>query len=335
MSFNSIDRTSTTVAAGVKRRGADKVYTPRKRARLGPDVLARSGRTAPKPPWLRVRLSTSPRVAGLKKILRAHGLSSVCEEAQCPNLSECFSKGTTTFMILGDICTRRCAFCDVAHGVPLPLDEGEPVNLAEAVAEMGLRYVVITSVDRDDLADGGAMHFASCVRETRARNPGIHVEILVPDFRNRMEKAIPPLVAEAPDVFNHNLETVPELYRTVRPGARYRHSLSLLLRYKEAAPHVPTKSGLMLGLGERDDQVLQVLRDLRAHRVDMLTLGQYLQPGVHHLPVRRFVTPDEFEHWKTVALNLGFSRVASAPLVRSSYHAEEQAREMTRPHPPA
>lgn len=316
--------------AGVKRRGADKVYTPQKRAQMeqqmaGAQILARSGKT-PKPPWLRVRLSHSPKVTQLKQILRARGLSSVCEEAQCPNLSECFSKGTTTFMILGDICTRRCAFCDVAHGVPLAPNAKEPTELAEAIAEIGLRYVVITSVDRDDLPDGGADHFAQCVRAIRTSNPEVHIEILVPDFRNRMELAIPPLVAEPPDVFNHNLETVPELYKTVRPGARYQHSLSLLLRYKESMPDVPTKSGLMLGLGEEDEQVMRVLHDMRAHRIDMLTLGQYLQPSNHHLPVQRYVSPAEFEDWKERALALGFSQVASGPLVRSSYHAEEQAK---------
>lgn len=316
---------TTNVKTGVKRRGADKVYTPHERATRMSDVLASSKHHTPKPPWIRARLSSSPKVTRVKRILRKHRLSSVCEEAQCPNLGECFSGGTATFMILGDICTRRCAFCDVAHGIPLAPDAKEPARLASAIVEMGLRYVVITSVDRDDLPDGGATHFGSCVRAVRASNPGIHVEILVPDFRNKMRTAIPPLLTDEPDVFNHNLETVPALYRKVRPGARYEHSLSLLLHYKERAPHIRTKSGLMLGLGETQEQVLAVLRDMRRHQVNMLTLGQYLQPSRFHLPVQRFVPPAEFEQLKEHALALGFEQVASGPLVRSSYHAEHQA----------
>ena len=315
-------RSSLTI--GIKRRGADKVYTPRQRLARQQDVLASSNPSVKKPPWLRVRLVASPQVNRVKNILRAHHLSSVCEEARCPNLSECFSKGTATFMILGDICTRRCAFCDVAHGIPLAPNAKEPQNLAEAVASMKLRYVVITSVDRDDLSDGGASHFAQCIQEIRARDSDIHIEILVPDFRNKLSVALPFLVDTAPDVFNHNLETVPALYSKVRPGARYQNSLSLLLRYKERMPHIPTKSGIMLGLGETREQVYEVLRDMRRHRVDMLTMGQYLQPSPHHLRVQRFVPPEEFEQMKSHALEIGFSKVASGPLVRSSYHAEEQ-----------
>lgn len=311
--------------AGLKRRGAEKIYSPRQRLVPKGDVLASSESRLLKPPWIRVRLSASPKIDKVRRILRERHLSSVCEEARCPNLGECFSKGTATFMILGDICTRRCAFCDVAHGIPLAPDIQEPKNLAEAVKEMGLRYVVITSVDRDDLCDGGGGHFAACIRAVRACNSGIRVEILVPDFRNKVDLALPPLITETPDVFNHNLETVPALYRKVRPGARYKESLSLLLRYKKQAPHISTKSGLMLGLGEQPEQVFEVLRDMRDHGVDMLTLGQYLQPSPHHLPVKRFVPPAEFEDMKERALAMGFVRVASGPLVRSSYHAEEQA----------
>ncbi len=280
----------------------------------------------PKPEWLRVRLSASADISRIRQILRHRGLVTVCEEASCPNLGECFSKGTATFMIMGDICTRRCPFCDVAHGRPLPLRPEEPRELAAAIAEMGLRYVVITSVDRDDLPDGGGAHFAVCMSAVREKNPGIRIEVLVPDFRNRMEQALPALLAAPADVFNHNLETVPSLYRRVRPGADYHHSLRLLAEHKRRCPAVPTKSGLMLGLGEEREDVLSVFRDLRLHRVDMLTLGQYLQPSRHHLPVERFVTPDEFKELGDTATEMGFQQVASAPLVRSSYHADEQAK---------
>jgi lipoic acid synthetase len=305
------------VVQGQKLRGAEKV------ARIPVKVIPTTEMPR-KPDWLRVRLPASPEVSRIKQILRRHKLASVCEEASCPNLGECFSGGTATFMIMGDICTRRCPFCDVAHGRPNPLAEDEPVELAVAIAEMRLKYVVITSVDRDDLRDGGAAHFAACIRETRARNPGIRVEVLVPDFRGRMEIALDTLEQEPPDVFNHNMETVPRLYRQARPGSDYQWSLDLLQRYKARCPDVLTKSGLMLGLGETDDEVVAAMRDLRAHDVDMLTLGQYLQPSRDHLPVERFVTPAQFDEFARLAEDMGFKSVASGPLVRSSYHADEQ-----------
>ncbi len=288
---------------------------------------------ARKPEWIRARAPTAPRVLELKRLLREHDLHTVCEEAACPNLGECFAHGTATFMIMGALCTRRCPFCDVAHGRPLPLDEQEPEHLAAAVATMGLRYVVITSVDRDDLRDGGAGHFARCVAAVRARVPGIRIEILTPDFRGRMDRALAALAAAPPDVLNHNLETVPRLYRDARPGADYAWSLDLIRRFKVQHPGVPTKSGLMLGLGETNDEVRQVLRDLRAHDCDMLTLGQYLQPSRHHAPVARFATPEEFADLGRYARELGFSNVASAPMVRSSYHADLQARGHDLPDP--
>jgi len=277
------------------------------------------------PPWIRAKLPSGAGVARIKRILREQGLVSVCEEAACPNLGECFNQGTATFMIMGDLCTRRCPFCDVAHGRPAPLDPEEPTHLARAVQAMGLRYLVVTSVDRDDLRDGGAAHFAACVRRVRAHNPGIRVETLVPDFRGRREVALKALVADPPDVFNHNLETVPRLYRQVRPGADYGESLQLLERFAQRQPEVPTKSGLMLGLGETTAEVDTVLHDLRAHGCSMLTLGQYLQPSRAHLAVERFITPEEFGALRARAMSLGFSSVASAPLVRSSYHADLQA----------
>ena len=303
---------------GVKQRGAEKM------ARI-PVKIAPSQELPRKPAWIRVRAPAGPEVQRLKRVLRAQSLHTVCEEASCPNLGECFSRGTATFMIMGDICTRRCPFCDVAHGRPEPLDPAEPDHLAETVRAMGLRYVVITSVDRDDLRDGGAAHFASCIRRVRALNPGIRIEVLVPDFRGRLAPALESFAAAPPDVFNHNLETVPRLYRQARPGADYSWSLQLLERFKEAHPDVPTKSGLMLGLGEEMEEIKAVMRDLRRHRVDMLTLGQYLQPSRHHLPVRRFVHPDEFEALRDYGKALGFVHVASGPLVRSSYHADQQA----------
>ncbi len=304
------------LAVGEKQRGADKVW------RIAATQLPAPRR---KPDWIRVRLTASPKVAAVRAVLRRHHLASVCEEAQCPNLGECFGAGTATFMVMGDICTRRCAFCDVAHGKPLPLSSEEPDKLAAAVAEMGLSYVVITSVDRDDLPDGGAAHIAACVRAVRARCPGIRVETLVPDFRNCMERALPLLTTAPPDVFNHNLETVPSLYRSVRPGARYLHSLSLLAEHRRRCPEVPTKSGLMLGLGERAEEVREVLAELRHHGVEMLTLGQYLQPSCHHLAVQRYLPPEEFADLEHTAQQLGFKQVASGPLVRSSYHADRQA----------
>jgi lipoic acid synthetase len=278
-----------------------------------------------KPKWIRAKVPTGPGVSRIKQILRQRKLSSVCEEAQCPNLGECFSHGTATFMIMGDICTRRCPFCDVAHGRPEPLDPEEPAQLAEAIAEMALKYVVITSVDRDDLRDGGAEHFAHCIAAVRQTSPQTQIEVLVPDFRGRMDIALEKLAAAPPDVFNHNLETIPRLYRQARPGADYQWSLQLLLAFKARHPGVLTKSGIMLGLGERPEEVEQVLRDLRAHDCDMLTLGQYLQPSRDHLPVDRFVTPAEFDQLRQLAESLGFSNVASGPMVRSSYHADLQA----------
>jgi lipoic acid synthetase len=265
-------------------------------------------------------------VQRLKHILRDNRLHTVCEEANCPNLGECFGHGTATFMIMGDICTRRCPFCDVGHGRPNPLDSQEPANLARTVAAMGLKYVVITSVDRDDLRDGGAGHFADCIQAVRAARPGIVIEALTPDFRGRMDVALDILEREPPDVFNHNLETVPRLYRQARPGADYRFSLELLQRFKARRLQVPTKSGLMLGLGETLEEIREVMHDLRAHDVEMLTLGQYLQPSVHHLPVARYVTPEEFEQLRVDGEKMGFTHVASAPLVRSSYHADAQAK---------
>ncbi len=300
-------------------RGVDKV------ARIPIKVEPTVGTLPRKPPWLRARAPTDPRVQELKALLRAEGLHTVCEEASCPNLGECFAHGTATFMIMGALCTRRCPFCDVAHGRPQALDAAEPEHVANAVERMRLKYVVITSVDRDDLRDGGAAHFAACIDAVRARTPATRIEILVPDFRGRMEVALETLQRTPPDVFNHNLESVPRLYLKVRPGSDYAWSLELMRRYKEAVPGVPTKSGLMLGLGERLDEVRDVMRDMRAHKVEMLTLGQYLQPSRAHLPVERFVTPDEFDELKVYGDSLGFSNVASAPLVRSSYHADLQA----------
>ena len=279
-----------------------------------------------KPAWIRARFPGTPEVARLKKILRGHGLNTVCEEASCPNLGECFGNGTATFMILGDVCTRRCPFCDVAHGRPQPVDTGEALRLAETVREMGLQYVVVTSVDRDDLRDGGAQHFADCIGALRAACPELEIEILTPDFRTRVEKALDLLATQLPDVFNHNLETVPRLYKRVRPGADYQHSLNLLKDFKKRFRGVPTKSGLMLGLGEEISEVETVMQDLRDHGVSLLTLGQYLQPTRHHLPVERYVDPQEFKALAKSGYEMGFSHVASAPMVRSSYHADQQAK---------
>ena len=303
---------------------------------LGEDKLARNtarfDKDAPvlrKPPWIRVRLPAGNAVSDLKSRLRDNRLVTVCEEATCPNIHECFTKGTATFMILGEICTRRCSFCDVAHGRPKPPDESEPENLAQTIRDMKLRYVVITSVDRDDLRDGGAEHYVRCLRRIRELSPDIKLEILVPDFRGkgRMERALEILETSPPDVFNHNLETVKPLYPNVRPGADYDWSLELLKRFKAQHPDILTKSGIMLGLGETLEQVEQVLKDLRAHDVDMVTLGQYLQPTVHHHPVLRFWTPEEFEQLAKLGYELGFTHVASGPLVRSSYHADLMAEE--------
>ena len=303
---------------GEKLRGAEKVR------RIPVKVIPTTDLPS-KPDWIRVKIPASSKISHIKNKLRQHKLASVCEEASCPNLGECFSNGTATFMIMGDICTRRCPFCDVAHGKPRPLDENEPRELAEAIREMGLSYVVITSVDRDDLKDSGAQHFANCIIETRKHNPDIKVEVLVPDFRGRIDIALSILEPIPPDVFNHNLETVPRLYKKARPGADYQYSLDLLKAYKSIRPDVVTKSGLMLGLGEEIDEVKQVLQDLKAHDVDMITLGQYLQPSKDHLKVERFVHPSEFDMLSAYAEGLGFSQVASGPLVRSSYHADKQA----------
>lgn len=278
-----------------------------------------------KPKWLKAKAPTDPKVVALKKLLREKELHTVCEEAACPNIGECFSKGTATFMIMGDLCTRRCPFCDVAHGRPLPLDPNEPLHLAEAIELMALRYVVITSVDRDDLRDGGAAHFAACIEAVRSRMPEITIEVLVPDFRGRMERALAAIAPNPPDVFNHNLETVPRLYKQARPGSDYQWSLSLIEAFKKDHPQVTTKSGLMLGLGETKEEIMEVMKDLREHSCDMLTLGQYLQPSRAHLQVKRYVEPSEFAELAEYARELGFENVASGPLVRSSYHADLQA----------
>ncbi|MEW8505674.1 MAG: lipoyl synthase [Candidatus Thiodiazotropha sp.] len=289
-------------------------------------VKVESQETVPrKPKWIRAKAPLGKQVSRIRRILRDRGLSSVCEEAACPNLGECFHHGTATFMIMGDICTRRCPFCDVAHGKPGPLDPEEPRQLAEAIAAMALSYVVITSVDRDDLRDGGGEHFAQCISAIRSQRPQTKIEILVPDFRGRMDTALRAFAADPPDVFNHNLETVPRLYRQARPGADYEGSLQLLQRFKLKHPDLPTKSGLMLGLGEERDEVLEVMQALRQHGCEMLTLGQYLQPSRDHIPVARFVTPEEFDRLGEIAREMGFSSVASGPMVRSSYHADLQA----------
>ncbi len=278
-----------------------------------------------KPEWIRVRAGGGERFFEIKKVLREAKLHTVCEEASCPNIGECFGHGTATFMIMGDLCTRRCPFCDVAHGRPLPLYADEPRHLGETIAKMALKYVVITSVDRDDLRDGGAQHFVDCIRAVRDLSPQTRIEILTPDFRGRAERALAILEASPPDVMNHNLETVPRLYRQARPGSDYAYSLALLRDFKARHPHVPTKSGLMVGLGETNDEILEVMRDLRAHDVDMLTIGQYLQPSQHHLPVARYAHPDEFRAFEEAAGKMGFMNAASGPMVRSSYHADQQA----------
>ena len=281
------------------------------------------------PPWIRAKSPNSPEVAELKAILREQKLHTVCEEASCPNIGECFRHGTATFMILGDLCTRRCPFCDVGHGKPLPPDSEEPAHLAHTIAAMKLKYVVITSVDRDDLRDGGATHFANCIRAVRLAAPTTRIEILTPDFRGRIDVALDILASAPPDVMNHNLETVPRLYKAARPGADYAHSLLLLKDFKAQHPDIPTKSGIMVGLGETDDEVLDVMRDLRAHHVDMLTIGQYLQPSSHHIPLTRYVTPEQFKVFEAAAAQMGFKHAACGPMVRSSYHADQQAQGVT------
>jgi lipoic acid synthetase len=303
-----------------KQRGAAKT------ARI-PVKIEPTTRHLRKPPWIRAKSPSDPAVSRLKKVLRDNHLHTVCEEASCPNIGECFAGGTATFMIMGDICTRRCPFCDVAHGRPDPLDANEPENLGRTIRSMGLRYVVVTSVDRDDLRDGGAGHFTQCINAIRKYSPGIRIEVLVPDFRGRMDRALDILVKSPPDVFNHNLETVPGLYKKVRPGSDYAWSLNLLKRFKALHPDVPTKSGLMLGVGEKIEEVEQVMHDLREHYCDMLTLGQYLQPSAHHLPLDRYVHPDEFDRLGELGYELGFTHVASGPMVRSSYHADQQAKD--------
>ena len=312
---------SARLEPGQKLRDADKM------ALIPVKVIpSERGKILKKPDWLKIKLPKSnEKIQKVKDTMRAHGLHSVCEEASCPNLPECFNHGTATFMILGDICTRRCPFCDVGHGKPLPPNAEEPEKLALTVKDMGLKYVVITSVDRDDLRDGGAQHFADCVREIRKHSPQTKIEILVPDFKGRMDKALEILDKNPPDVFNHNLETAPHLYREARPGADYKWSLELLRRFKELHPNVPTKSGLMVGLGETNEQIIEVFNDLREHNVDMLTVGQYLQPSLNHLAVKRYVSPDEFDELKAVADELGFDNAACGPFVRSSYHADLQA----------
>jgi lipoic acid synthetase len=309
---------SSTYNPSEKQKGAGKT------ARI-PIKIVRAEKL-PKPDWIRVRAaSPSSRFYEIKDILRTNNLVTVCEEASCPNIGECFGKGTATFMIMGDKCTRRCPFCDVGHGRPDPLDAKEPENLAKTIAALKLSYVVITSVDRDDLRDGGAAHFAACIKRVRELSPATRIEILTPDFRGRMDRALEILQASPPDVMNHNLETVPRLYKEARPGSDYAYSLNLLKRFKALHPDTPTKSGIMVGLGETDEEILQVMRDLRAHDVDMLTIGQYLMPSGDHLPVRRYVHPDTFKMFEEEAYKMGFAHAAVGAMVRSSYHADQQA----------
>ena len=313
--------TNARPQAGVKLRDDEKVkHIP---ITIMPTEKAKMLR---KPEWIKIKLPrNTEKIDHIKKTLRKNNLHSVCEEASCPNLAECFNHGTATFMILGDICTRRCPFCDVAHGKPLPPSAEEPIKLAKTIAEMKLKYVVITSVDRDDLRDGGAQHFVDCISAIREHSPSTKIEVLVPDFRGRMDRALEILKQSPPDVFNHNLETIPRLYRECRPGANYQWSLDLLKKFKQQHPDIPTKSGLMMGMGEDKHEIAEVLQDLRTHDVEMLTLGQYLQPSKHHFPLKRYVHPDEFDELGAIAKDLGFSHAASGPMVRSSYHADKQA----------
>ena len=313
-----------TKAEGTKQKGV-KQKGELKTARI-PIKIVPVDTPLKKPDWIRVKAGNSAgRFGEIKSMLRERKLHTVCEEATCPNIGECFGRGTATFMILGDICTRRCPFCDVGHGQPLPPNPDEPAQLAESVAALKLRYVVITSVDRDDLRDGGAQHFVDVIRAVREASPTTTIETLVPDFRGRMDIALDVLGQCLPDVLNHNMETVPRLYKQARPGADYRHSLQLLKAFKARHPDIPTKSGLMVGLGETDEEILEVMRDLRAHDVDMLTIGQYLQPSRHHLAVTRYVTPEQFEAFERAAREMGFRNAACGPMVRSSYHADLQA----------
>ena len=321
MSTPEVVREAQTVEnyqAGAKQKGAQKL------SRI--PVKVERGEVLKKPDWIRVRAgSPTTRFYEIKQILRESNLHTVCEEASCPNIGECFGKGTATFMIMGDKCTRRCPFCDVGHGRPDPLDVNEPENLAKTIAKLKLKYVVITSVDRDDLRDGGAGHFVECIRKTRELSPGTTIEVLVPDFRGRDDRALEILKAAPPDVMNHNLETIARLYREARPGSDYAFSLNLLKKFKALHPGVPTKSGLMVGLGETDEEILQVMREMREHHIDMLTIGQYLAPSMAHLPVRRYVHPDTFRMFEAKAREMGFSHAAVGAMVRSSYHADEQA----------
>ena len=311
--------TAPAYDAGVKQKSSDKV------SRI-PVKVVHTGEALKKPDWIRVKASSpNSRFGEIKDKLRANKLVTVCEEASCPNIGECFGKGTATFMIMGDKCTRRCPFCDVGHGRPDPLDVNEPMNLAKTIAALKLRYVVITSVDRDDLRDGGAAHFVDCIRQTRALSPNTQIEVLVPDFRGRDDRALNILKEAPPDVMNHNLETVPRLYKEARPGSDYAFSLNLLKKFKALFPHVPTKSGLMVGLGETDEEILQTMQDMRDHHIDMLTLGQYLAPSSHHLQVKRYLHPDTFKMFEERAYAMGFSHAAVGPMVRSSYHADQQA----------
>jgi lipoyl synthase len=321
MSSNEVVRDAQSVEtykAGAKQKAAAKL------SRI--PVKVEQGEVLRKPEWIRVKAgSPTTRFYEIKQILRESNLHSVCEEASCPNIGECFGKGTATFMIMGDKCTRRCPFCDVGHGRPDPLDANEPQNLAKTIAKLKLKYVVITSVDRDDLRDGGAGHFVDCVRAVREHSPGTTIEVLVPDFRGRDDRALEILKAAPPDVMNHNLETIPRLYKEARPGSDYAFSLNLLKKFKALHPDVPTKSGLMVGLGETDEEILQVMRDMREHGIDMLTIGQYLAPSTSHLPVRRYVHPDQFKAFEAKAYEMGFSHAAVGAMVRSSYHADQQA----------
>ena len=321
----SADTPATTVPAPAAYDPSAKQKSQAKTARI-PIKIVPAGEVLKKPDWIRVKAgSPSTRFYDIKKILREHKLHTVCEEASCPNIGECFGKGTATFMIMGDKCTRRCPFCDVGHGRPDPLDADEPLNLAKTIAALKLNYVVITSVDRDDLRDGGAAHFVACIEKTRELSPATKIEILVPDFRGRDDRALGILRAAPPDVMNHNLETVPRLYKEARPGSDYAFSLNLLKKFKEQVPGVPTKSGLMVGLGETDEEILATMRDMRAHGIDMLTIGQYLAPSGHHLPVRRYVHPDVFAMFEREAYAMGFTHAAVGAMVRSSYHADQQA----------
>jgi lipoic acid synthetase len=311
-------QTTATYDATAKQKAAAKL------SRI--PVKVEAGEVLKKPEWIRVRAgSPTTRFYEIKQILRESNLHTVCEEASCPNIGECFGKGTATFMIMGDKCTRRCPFCDVGHGRPDPLDPLEPENMARTIARLKLKYVVITSVDRDDLRDGGSQHFVDCIRKTRELSPGTTIEILVPDFRGRDDRALEILKAAPPDVMNHNLETIPRLYREARPGSDYRFSLNLLKKFKALFPDVPTKSGIMVGLGETDDEILEVMRDMREHGIDMLTIGQYLAPSTSHLPVRRYVHPDTFKMFEAKAYEMGFTHAAVGAMVRSSYHADQQA----------